>query len=136
MKLKAYQATNFDPERGHENYLACIAGFYYGGYVGPFLNEHGKPLWEAKSESQASPSCDACEVKPLWPSDEYCVFYPDVNRGFMCTPYINGQCAEPARKPNTKGINAPVDARFLCGNKERSWAENINGEGEFYFAET
>lgn len=138
LKLQAHRLTNFDPDRGAENYLACIAGFYYGGFIGPFLDEHGKPLWEANSDDQASPPCDACEVKSVWAGEEHCVFYPDVNKGFMCTPYVNGKCTEPAMgKPRVKGQNPPVKARFLCGDKTKSWANrHIKGVGEFYFAET
>jgi len=136
-RLKELQEGNFNPERGAENYLACIAGFYYGGFIGPFLDEHGEPLWDHTSDDQASPPCDACEQKSVWSGEEHCVHYPDVNRGFMCTPYVNGECTEPTNKnTRTKGQNPPVDAKFLCGHKTKSWAENIFRDEEFYFAET
>jgi len=136
-KLQKYREKNFNPDRGSENYLACIAGFYYGGFIGPFLDEHGQPLWDANSDNQASPPCDACEQKAVWPHEEYCVSYPDVNRGFKCTPYVNGKCTDSTmEKPRVKGNNPPTEAKFLCGHKTKSWAENIESEAEFYFAET
>lgn len=137
-RLSKMQKTNFNPDRGYENYQACVAGFYYGGYIGPFLDKHGDPLWDLNSDTQAAPSCDACEVKQVWAGDhqEHCVHYPDTNEGFMCTPYINGKCTEPLTEPFVVGTGAPKTARFLCGHKSKSWAEIPEDTGEFYYAET
>merc|ERR1712156_863396 len=141
-RLLKLNETTFDPERGSENYQACIAGFYYGGYLGPFLDGHGELLWEANSNTQASPSCDACEVTSVWPVEqkEHCVHYPDTNQGFRCTPYVNGQCADlpdDGKEPFIMGRNAPSSAKFLCGHDSKSWAYLPEGEdAEFYYVET
>lgn len=137
-RLERFRETNFNPIRGDENYQACIAGFHYGGYIGPFLDEHGDPLFEANSDTQKAPSCDACEVKQVWREDhqEYCVHYPDTNLGFQCTPYIDGKCTEPITPPFVVGHGAPVTARFLCGHESKSWAHLPEDAGEFYYAET
>lgn len=139
-RLVQLNKTMFDPDRGGEHFIACIAGFYYGGYLGPFLDIHGKPIWDLNSETQASPSCDACEVKSIWHKGqkEHCVYYPDGNTGFTCTPYIDGQCLDLPAKPFINGRNAPEDAVFLCGHDTKSWAENVEqpaGE-DFYYVET
>jgi len=137
-RLNELNATNFDPPRGEENYQACIAGFYYGGYLGPFLDKHGEPLWELNSETQAAPPCDACEVTTVWPGEheEHCVHYPDTTEGFRCTPYIDGKCAEPPSEPLILGRNPPSEAKFLCGHKSKSWANLPEDSGEFYYVET
>jgi len=136
-KLDKYRKTNFDPPRGHENYLACIAGFYYDGYIGPFLDIHGEPLWELESETQPAPSCNACEYKEITVEgqEEFCVHYPDTNRGFACTPYIDGKCTTPVTPPAAYGIGAPVESQFLCGTSF-SWGKIPEEAEEFYYAET
>jgi len=137
-RLKKMNETNFDPDRGYENYQACVAGFRYGGYIGPFLDIHGEPLWKLNSTTQASPSCDACEINQVWPSEqkERCVHYPDTNEGFKCTPYVDGKCVEPLVKPYVVGNGAPVTSKFLCGSDTESWAFIPEGTGDFYYAET
>jgi len=137
-KLERYRKTNFNPPRGEENYIACIAGFYYGGYIGPFLDEHGDPLFEQNSDTQAAPSCDACEVMQVSNNahPENCVHYPDTNKGFQCTPYINGECTDPIFQIETVGHGAPEQAKFLCGHKSKSWADIPSATGDFYYAET
>jgi len=138
-KLEEYRKTNFNPGRGHENYLACVAGFHHGGYLGPFLDKHGDPLFELTSEEQAAPSCNACEatelVLPGREDQEFCVHYPDSRRGFVCTPRIDGECTKPTLDPLVVGLNAPVTAKFVCGPSATAWGE-IPETDEFYYAET
>jgi len=136
--LKLMNMTIFDPDRGYENFQACVAGFRYGGYIGPFLDEHGESIWKLNSTTQASPSCDACEINQVWPHEqkEHCVHYPDTNEGFKCTPYINGECVPPQKKPYVVGNGAPLEAKFLCGSDTESWAYIPKDTGDFYYAET
>jgi len=137
-RLNEYRETNYNPGRGGESYLSCIAGFHYGGFSGPYINEDHGPLFPPNSNFHASPSCDACEVKPIGGGEEYCVLYPDYINGFTCTPFINGKCAETENFIKPKGVNAPIDAKFLCGSKQRSWAVDydLGTEVEFSFKET
>jgi len=136
-RLEEMRLTTFDPPRGAENFLACVAGFYYNGYIGPFLDEHGEPLWDLNSETQPAPSCDACEYKEVVidGQEEFCVHYPDPDRGFACTPYIDGKCTVPVTPPAALGINVPVESRFLCGTSfSQGYIQEM--EDEFYYAET
>jgi len=138
-QLLEFRKTNFNPGRGHENYLACVAGFYHDGYLGPFLDKHGEPLFDLVSDEQDAPSCHACEVKEVATlgQEEFCVHYPDSKRGFQCTPRIDGECTTPMFPARVVGLNAPEEAKFVCGpSGTKAWGDIPPQVDEFYYAET
>jgi len=134
-RLQELHKTNFDPNRGDEAYIGCIQFFRYGGYYGPFLDDDGVPLHQVNGAG-SPPSCDICDTVTS-PSDQMCVYYPSFGKGYTCTPYVNGKCGpHPESNLEVRGENAPINAVFLCGKGDTSWARNYTLPKAFTFGET
>jgi len=133
-KLKEYQKTDFNPDRGYMAYTGCMQAWNYDGYYGPFLDENGKDLFPLKSDSAKLPSCDLCaKYNDTKFTDTMCVHYPDMNKGFECTPFENGKCAPPTKKiVLALGRDPPLKATFLCGKGNYSIAENWKSTFLYY----